>query len=215
MKVETIILQHCSSSSSFSSRPYVAVGVIARNSLTLQRFFFEPQGGGEIVISSGALSSPQLLSSSIILPVDYPLHSLREQIETRSFEPFPPAPLSAAPPPASSPPSGPQLFSLPDIGRSLLDHTILPYICFANWWDPQGGHQLPFPTASDSQHTDRYPPNSVHGWVSLNESGELYDPLNDPSPPKCVTFPHCPHLLSEFNSCSLTDVFSADLCSLR
>jgi hypothetical protein len=192
MKVETILLQRVSSSQSHSTgRPYVAVGVIALNTLTQQRSFFEPEGGGEIVLSSGALSSPQLLSCSRILPEDFPLHSLREEIDNSSFG-QPSSPSSASFPTAQF-----DRFTLPDIGKSLLDHPILPYICFANWWNSHPQQQrtwLPFSHAGSSTESSSepspYPPNSVHGWIFLNESGDLYDPLNEISPPKSVVL--CP-----------------------
>lgn len=168
MEVKAILLKPTTAA---SSRPYVAVGVIARNLVTRSHHFFAPEGGGEIVVCCGSLSSPQLLLNSIILPEEYPLSTLFQSLETSDLVQhlqFPSLLLS-------HPTAGFKNFALPNIGKSLLDHTILPYICFGNWWN---SHSSPTPQPS--------PPNCVHGWIFLNDRGEVYNALEDSSPPKSV-----------------------------
>jgi hypothetical protein len=136
MEVESIILQEVRSTG--VSRPYLAVGVIARNILTQGRHFFAPESDGEIVLSSGSLSSPQLLLNSIILPEGYSLSSLHDSFNTSEVAQYLDRLRLRAPSPspsASIPTPQFRNFTLPGIGQSLLDHTILPFICIGNWWN--------------------------------------------------------------------------------
>jgi hypothetical protein len=189
MEVESIILQEVRSTG--ASRPYRAVGVIARNILTQGRHFFAPESDGEIVLSSGSLSSPQLLLNSIILPEGYSLSSLHDSFNTSEVAQYLDRLRLRAPSPspsASIPTPQFRNFTLPGIGQSLLDHTILPFICIGNWWNSSSSLAPSLSTDSSSAIPNPIPPNCVHGWIFLNERGDVYNPLEDSSsPPKSVS----------------------------
>jgi hypothetical protein len=200
MEVESIILQEVRSSA--ASRPYRAVGVIARNILTQGRHFFAPESDGEIVLSSGSLSSPQLLLNSIILPEGYSLSSLHDSFNTSEvaqylvafvFEPLrhprqllsPLRSLETSPSQASA-------------NRSLTTPFCSSFASGIGGTAPR--LWLPLSSDSSSAIPNPIPPNCVHGWIFLNERGDVYNPLEDSSsPPKSVS-----HTLSSPSCLCLT-----------
>lgn len=58
------------------------------------------------------------------------------------------------------------------IGERALDHFILPFVCFGNW-------------RSQWKDTLTKPINGVHGWVFLDENGQLHKD-DSPLPPRLV-----------------------------
>lgn len=153
---------------STNARLYTAVGVVAKSMISNEFQIFTPQQGGEIVLSSGALSSPYLLAHSIIIPEDYPLEYLRKSIPPAHF--FETIRGKSVP------------LKLPKIGSFLLDHTILPYICIGNWSCRLDHFFASFPLSGATSIDS--PPNSVHGWIFLNERGDIYNPRECYRPPK-------------------------------
>lgn len=59
---------------------------------------------------------------------------------------------------------------------SFQDHTVLPFIAAGNWWALHGE-----PPAAAAGHG--LPPNSVHGWVYLDESGKIIPNATDSPAP--------------------------------
>lgn len=172
IEVKFILLQK--NPLNLNSRPYTAVGVVAARTVcgsSDEYHLFTPKHGGEIVLSSGALSSPQLLRQSIILPENFSLENLHPKSDMLDL-------LRSS--------SSNDVFHIPEIGSSLLDHTILPFICLGNWRVPidQLFSSFPFFQKKEFPITFESPPNSVHGWIFLNGSGEIYNPHESYVPPR-------------------------------
>lgn len=71
-----------------------------------------------------------------------------------------------------------RLPQLDDIGATLQDHVVLPMMWLGNWWGNSNKSKRATPGR------DRFPANGVHGWIYLDEKGEVWNMSEGGAPPR-------------------------------
>lgn len=136
-----------------------------------------PSDGGEIILCAGVFESPRILISSglkasaqdsinIVRPsgADMTAEQGRSFVESKNDG-------GDHNDDGDDDTGGGALPHLAAIGENFQDHVILPYILLANWYvDWNISHHLG--SSYKGRQAGRYPLNSVHGWIDLDDRGD-------------------------------------------
>ena len=107
---------------------------------------------GEVILCAGVFASPRILLNSI------------KPLSTISF----------------SPNCVDRVLKSRNIGSCLQDHTILPFMALGNWWMLNEDSCHLFSHDKAVVPFNNLPPNSVHGWIYLDEFGRPLSVNNEP-----------------------------------
>lgn len=124
-----------------------------------------PCDGGEIILCTGVFESPRILISSGLkassqdsLEIAQPTASITAEPERSFME-------------GKNGDGDGALPHLAAIGENFQDHVILPYILLGNWYKHWSISHHPG-SSYQGQAGCRYPLNSVHGWIDLDDQGD-------------------------------------------
>ena len=157
-----------------------ATGVVVQNTRSRKSAIISCLGDGEVILCSGAIASPYILYKSIEI-------CNRERILSKGIKN--------------------NLISLPMIGKNLQDHVQITLPFIGNWGvllkqNPNVYVSIfvllfqinmfilmyPYILRLDFHQQDQikiYRNNGVHGWIYLNENGDIYND-NCLKPPRCI-----------------------------
>jgi hypothetical protein len=128
-----------------------------------------PENGGEIILCSGVFESPRILIASGLKEGTQGNCPLQSNSRLTSFS-------------SNKAHSGPvvDIPPIPDIGSTLQDHIVVPYMLLANWY--QGWDIFHSKGTAGYAGKPAYPLNGIHGWVNLTAGGEVWDEKSGKAP---------------------------------
>jgi len=146
-----------------------AVSVLIRGRGASQLKTVSPSSGGEIIVCAGVFESPRILISSGLKDSSLQVNDdIVQQPATDTTAALGGSPIDKG----NEDSDGIKLPYLAAIGENFQDHVILPYILLGNWYSNWSISHHP---GSSYKGVGRYPFNSVHGWIDLDDHGNPCD----------------------------------------